>query len=55
LALLQALLRHGAGQTKDAVRKVGLAAAPAILEELAGRRPNFVANPDDYAVRISAA
>ena len=43
---------HVAGQTRDAVVKVGLAAAQAILDELAGRRPEFVANPDAYAARV---
>ncbi len=42
---------HVAGQTTDAVIKVGLAAAQAILDELAGRRPDFVVNPDAYAMR----
>jgi D-3-phosphoglycerate dehydrogenase len=42
---------HVAGQTKDAVVKVGLSAAKAILDELAGRRPDFVVNPDAYTVR----
>jgi D-3-phosphoglycerate dehydrogenase len=45
---------HVAGQTKDAVLKVGLAAAQAILDELAGRRPDFVVNPNAYAMRSSA-
>jgi phosphoglycerate dehydrogenase-like enzyme len=42
---------HVAGQTKDAVLQVGFAAAQAILDELAGRRPQFVANPAAYAAR----
>ncbi len=42
---------HVAGQTKDAVLNVGLAAARAILDELAGRRPQFVVNPEAYAAR----
>jgi D-3-phosphoglycerate dehydrogenase len=42
---------HVAGQTKDAVLRVGLAAAQAILDELAGRRPQFVVNPEAYAAR----
>jgi len=42
---------HVAGQTKDAVVRVGLAAAQAILDELAGRRPRFVVNPEAYAAR----
>lgn len=48
---------HVAGQTREAVAKVGLTAAQAILDELAGRRPRFVVNPEAYAaraVRISA-
>ena len=42
---------HVAGQTKDAVVLVGLAAAQAILDELAGRRPRFVVNSEAYAAR----
>jgi D-3-phosphoglycerate dehydrogenase len=42
---------HVAGQTKDALLNVGLAAARAILDELAGRRPRFVVNPAAYAAR----
>jgi D-3-phosphoglycerate dehydrogenase len=42
---------HVAGQTREAVVQVGLAAARAILDELAGRRPSFVVNPDAYAAR----
>ena len=42
---------HVAGQTKDAVLKVGSAAGQAILDELAGRRPRFVVNPAAYAAR----
>jgi D-3-phosphoglycerate dehydrogenase / 2-oxoglutarate reductase len=44
---------HVAGQTKGAVLQVGLAAAQAILDELAGRRPRFVVNPAAYAARSS--
>jgi len=42
---------HVAGQTKGAVLLVGFAAAQAILDELAGRRPDFVVNPAAYAAR----
>lgn len=42
---------HVARQTKGAVLQVGLAAAQAILDELAGRRPRFVVNPAAYAAR----
>ena len=42
---------HVAGQTKAAVLQVGLTAAQAILDELAGKRPDFVVNPDAYAAR----
>jgi phosphoglycerate dehydrogenase-like enzyme len=42
---------HVAGQTKEAVLLVGLAAAQAILDELAGRCPRFVVNPQAYAAR----
>jgi len=45
---------HVAGQTSDAVLTVGLAAAQAILDEQAGRRPDFVVNPDAYAMRVSS-
>jgi phosphoglycerate dehydrogenase-like enzyme len=45
---------HVAGQTRDAVVKVGVAAAQAILDELAGRRPEFVVDADAYAMRNSA-
>lgn len=45
---------HVAGQTRDAVIKVGLAAAQAILNELSGQRPDFVVNPEAYAQRGSA-
>jgi phosphoglycerate dehydrogenase-like enzyme len=42
---------HVAGQTTDAVIRVGIAAAESILDELAGRRPAFVVNPEAYATR----
>ena len=42
---------HVAGQTHDAVVRVAIAAAQAILDEFAGRRPRFVVNPQAYAVR----
>jgi phosphoglycerate dehydrogenase-like enzyme len=42
---------HVAGQTTGAVVKVGRAAAQAILDELAGKRPAFVVNPEAYAMR----
>ncbi|HEV7268239.1 MAG TPA: hydroxyacid dehydrogenase [Falsiroseomonas sp.] len=42
---------HVAGQTEAAVERVGRAAAAAVLEELAGRRPPHVFNPDAYEVR----
>lgn len=44
---------HVAGQTREALVKVGLAAADAIIDELAGRRPAYVYNPEAY-VRRSA-
>jgi D-3-phosphoglycerate dehydrogenase len=43
---------HVAGQTAEAVVKVGLAAADAILDELAGRRPAHVYNPEAYVARL---
>jgi phosphoglycerate dehydrogenase-like enzyme len=42
---------HVAGQTTEALRRVGLAAAQAILDEFDGRRPPFVVNPEAYAMR----
>jgi phosphoglycerate dehydrogenase-like enzyme len=42
---------HVAGQTAEAVRRVGIAAAQAVLDELAGRRPAHVHNPEAYEVR----
>jgi D-3-phosphoglycerate dehydrogenase len=42
---------HVAGQTMGAVLRVGLTAAQAILDELAGRRRGFVVNPATYATR----
>jgi D-3-phosphoglycerate dehydrogenase len=42
---------HVAGQTAQAVERVGLAAAQAVIEELAGRRPANVHNEEAYAVR----
>ena len=44
---------HVAGQTEEAVLRVGLTAAQAILDELAGRRPAFVVNPEAYARRTT--
>ncbi len=46
---------HVAGQTKDAVLNVGLAAARAILDEQAGRQPAFVVNPEAYTTRAARA
>ena len=45
---------HVAGQTDDAVLRVGNAAAQAILDEFDGKRPAFVVNPDAYAQRGQA-
>ena len=42
---------HVAGQTLDAVLRVGHAAVQAILDDLEGRRPEFVVNPQAYAAR----
>ncbi len=42
---------HVAGQTREALIRVGIAAADAIVEELAGRRPANVWNPEAYARR----
>ncbi len=42
---------HVAGQTGAALTRVAVCAAQSILDELAGRRPEFVYNPEAYAVR----
>jgi phosphoglycerate dehydrogenase-like enzyme len=42
---------HVAGQTEAALRRVATAAAQCILDELAGRRPAFVYNPEAYRKR----
>ena len=42
---------HVAGQTHAALERVALTAAQCILDELAGRRPAFVYNPDAYLNR----
>jgi D-3-phosphoglycerate dehydrogenase / 2-oxoglutarate reductase len=42
---------HVAGQTEAALRRVALAAAQCILDELAGRRPAFVYNLEAYQNR----
>jgi D-3-phosphoglycerate dehydrogenase len=42
---------HVAGQTEAALRRVATAAAQCILDELAGRRPAFVYNPEAYRNR----
>ena len=44
---------HVAGQTAEALVKVGLAAADAILDELSGRRPAHVYNCEAYAARLA--
>ncbi len=44
---------HVAGQTGEALIKVGIAAAAAIIDELAGRRPAHVYNPEAYARRAT--
>jgi D-3-phosphoglycerate dehydrogenase / 2-oxoglutarate reductase len=43
---------HVAGQTHDAVLRVGLTAVQAILDEFDGSRPAHVVNPEAYAVRL---
>ena len=45
---------HVAGQTHEALVRVGMAAADAIIDELAGRRPAFVWNPEAYGRRQGA-
>ena len=42
---------HVAGQTHEALARVGVAAAQAIIDELAGRRPAHVFNPEAYERR----
>jgi D-3-phosphoglycerate dehydrogenase / 2-oxoglutarate reductase len=42
---------HVAGQTSDAVLRVGHTAVQAILDEFDGNRPAYVVNPEAYAVR----
>lgn len=42
---------HVAGQTDAALRRVGMEAARAVLDELAGRLPAHVYNPEAYDVR----
>jgi D-3-phosphoglycerate dehydrogenase len=44
---------HVAGQTQDAMVQVAHSAAQAILDDLAGRRPEFVYNPEVYQVRAA--
>ncbi|MCS0494460.1 hydroxyacid dehydrogenase [Ancylobacter sp. MQZ15Z-1] len=45
---------HVAGQTEEALLRVGRAAAQAIIDELAGRRPANVHNPEAYGRRPAA-
>lgn len=42
---------HVAGQSEAALVRVAISAAQAILDELAGRRPRHVYNPEAYAAR----
>jgi D-3-phosphoglycerate dehydrogenase len=42
---------HVAGQTDAALQRVGVEAARAVLDELSGRRPAHVYNPEAYDVR----
>jgi D-3-phosphoglycerate dehydrogenase / 2-oxoglutarate reductase len=42
---------HVAGQTREALARVGQVAVQAILDEFDGRRPAFVVNPEAYAAR----
>jgi len=46
---------HVAGQTEEALIRVGRAAAQAIIDELAGRRPANVHNPEAYQRRAQLA
>jgi phosphoglycerate dehydrogenase-like enzyme len=45
---------HVAGQTGNALLRVGHVAVRAILDDFDGRRPAFVANPDAYIARSHA-
>jgi D-3-phosphoglycerate dehydrogenase / 2-oxoglutarate reductase len=45
---------HVAGQTSNALLKVGHAAVQAILDEFDGKRPAYVVNPEAYAARSHA-
>lgn len=45
---------HPMGQTEEALRRAGLAAARAILDEFDRRRPAFAVNPEAYAARRDA-
>ena len=49
------LAPHVAGQTQESLRGMARGAAQAILDELAGRRPEFVYNPEAYAARETRA
>jgi D-3-phosphoglycerate dehydrogenase len=44
---------HVAGQTEAALRRVAIAAAQCIVDELAGRVPAFVYNPEAYSRRAT--
>ena len=44
---------HVAGQTQAALIRVATTAATGILDELAGRRPQYVYNPEAYDVRAA--
>ena len=44
---------HVAGQTSAALVRVAICAAQAILDEFAGRRPQYVYNPEAYDVRAA--
>ena len=45
---------HVAGQSNDAVLRVGHAAVQAIFDDFDGRQPAFVANPQAYDMRQPA-
>lgn len=46
---------HVAGQTRESLARVGVMAAQSILDDLAGRRPPYVWNPEAYVRRGSAS
>jgi phosphoglycerate dehydrogenase-like enzyme len=46
---------HVAGQTHEALVRIAITAAQQMLDELAGKRPRYVYNPEVYEVRKARA